>query len=76
MPQQKSARGGMPQYDDLQRSRKRSSGEKIYKRSDELKDEGMPQSKIVTNIRHKMSPYKALQDMLNDNVMKKSNIKE
>ena len=76
MPQQKSAKGGMPQYEDSQRSRKRSSGEKIYKRSNELKDGVMSQSKIVTNIRHRMSPYKTLQDMLNDNVMKKSNINE
>ena len=76
MPQQKSAKGGMPQYDDLQRSRNRSSSEKICKRSDELKDGGMPQCKIVTNIRHRMSPYKTLQDMLNDDAMKKSNIDE
>ena len=33
---------------------------KICKTSDELKDGGMPQSKIVTNIRHRMSPYKTL----------------
>ena len=42
MPQQKSAKGGMPQYDDSQRSRNRSSNEKTYERSNELKDGGMP----------------------------------
>ena len=50
----------MPQYDDSQRSRNRSSSEKISKRSNELKDGGMPQCKIVTNIRYRMSPYKTL----------------
>ena len=74
MPLQKSAKGGMPQYDGLQRSRNRSNSEKICKRFNELKDGGMPQCKIVTNIRHRMSPYKTLQDMLNDDAMKKSNI--
>ena len=76
MPQQKSAKMGMPQYDDSQRSRNRSSNEKICKKSYELKDGGMPQCKIITNIRHKMSPYKTFQDMLNDDAMKKSNINE
>ena len=66
----------MPQYDDSQRSRNRSSNEKNCKRFDELNDGGMPQCKIVNNIRHKMSPYKTLQDMLNDHAMKKYNIKE
>ena len=66
----------MPQYDDSQRSRNRSSSEKICKISNELKDEGMPQCKIVSNIRHRMSPYKTLQGMLNDYAMKKSNINE
>ena len=33
---------------------------KICETSDELKDGGMPQCKIVTNIRHRMSPYKTL----------------
>ena len=76
MPQQKSVEGGMPQYDNQQRSRNRSSSEKIRKRSNELNDGGMHQCKIVTNIRHRMSPYKTLQDMLNDDAMKKSNINE
>ena len=76
MPQQKSAKGGMPQYGNLQRSRNKSSSEKIYKRSYELKDGGMPQCKIVTNISYKMSPSKTLQDMLNDDTMKKFNINE
>ena len=67
---------GMPQYDDSQRSRNRSNSEKIYKRPNKLKDGGMPQCKIVTNIRHRMSPYKTLQDMFNDDAMKKSNINE
>ena len=71
MPQQKNAKGGMPQYDDLQRLRNRSSSEKIYKRSDELKDGDMPQCKIVTNIRYIISPYKTLQDMVNDDAMNK-----
>ena len=76
MPQQKSVKGGMPQYDDLKRSRNRSNSEKICKRSNELKDGGMPQCKIVTNIGHKMSPYKTLQDMLNNDAIKKFNINE
>nr|CAN83191.1 hypothetical protein VITISV_000719 [Vitis vinifera] len=33
----------MPQYDDLQRSRNRSSNEKVRKRSNKLNDGGMPQ---------------------------------
>ena len=49
---------------------------KSAKKSDELKNGGMPQCKIVTNIRHRMSPYKTLQDMLNDDAMKKSNVNE
>ena len=76
MPQQNNAKGAMSQYDDSQRSRNRSSSEKICKRSHELKDGGTPQCKIVTNIRHKMSPYKTLQDILIDDAMKKSNINE
>ena len=31
----------------------------------------MPQCKIVTNIRHGMSPNKTLWDMFNDDVMQK-----
>ena len=34
---------------------------KTCKTSDELKDRGMPQCRIVTNIRHIMSPYKNTQ---------------
>ena len=61
----------MPQYDNSQRSRSRMSSEKVYKRKiDELKDGGMPQCEIVTNIRHRMSPNKTLWDMLNDDAMK------
>ena len=30
---------------------------------------GMPQCRIVTNIRHGISPYKTLWDMLNDDAM-------
>ena len=56
----KNTKRGMPQYDDSQRSRNRSSSEKICKRSNELKNGGMPQCKLVTNIRHKMSSYKTL----------------
>ena len=70
MPQYNSAKGGMSRYDDSQGSRNGSSSEKIYKRSDELKDGGMPQYKIITNRKHRMSPYKTLWDMLNDDVMK------
>ena len=44
---------------------------KSAKRSDELKDGGMPQCRIVTNIRHRISPYKTLWDMLNDDAMQK-----
>ena len=66
----------MPQYDDSQESGNRLRIQKICKRYDEIKDGGMPQCKIVINIRHKMSPYKTLQDMLNDDVMKRSNINE
>ena len=76
MPQQKSAKEGMPQYDESQELGNRSSSDEIYNRSDELKYGGMPQCKMVTNTKHKMSPYKTLQDMLNDNVMKKSNTKK
>ena len=76
MPQQKSAKGGTPQYYDSQKLGNRSSSDEVCNRPDELKDGGMPQCKMVTNIRHKMSPYKTLQDMLNDNVMKKSNTKK
>ena len=61
----------MPQYDNSQRSRSRMSSEKVCKRKiDELKDGGMPQCEIVTNIRHRMSPNKTLWDMLNDDAMK------
>ena len=45
---------------------------KICKTSDELKNGGMPQCRIVTNIRHGISPYKTLWDMLNDDAMKKN----
>ena len=31
----------------------------------------MPQCRIVTNIRHEISPYKTLRDMLNDDAMNK-----
>ena len=61
----------MPQYDNSQRSRNRMSSEKDRKRSGGLKDGGMPQCEIVTNIRHRMSPNKTLWDMLNDDAMKK-----
>ena len=64
----------MPQYDDSQESRSKMSSEKIWKRSHELKDGSIPKCKRVTNIRHRMSLYKTLQDMLNDDAMKKSNI--
>ena len=43
---------------------------KFAKRYDELKNGGMPQCKIVTNIGQRMSPYKTLQDVLNDDAMK------
>ena len=43
----------------------------VCKTSDDLKDGGMPQCKIVTKIRHRMSPNKTLWDMLNDDAMKK-----
>ena len=66
----------MPQYDDSQESGNRLRIQKICKRYDEIKDGGMPQCKIVTNIRHRMSPYKTLQDMFNDNIMKKYNTSE
>ena len=44
---------------------------KIYKTSDEPEDGVMPQCKIVTKIRHRMSSNKTLWDMLNDDAMKK-----
>ena len=44
---------------------------KVCKTSDEPEDGVMPQCKIVTNIRHRMSPNKILWDMLNDDAMKK-----
>ena len=50
----------MPQCDNLQELGNISSSDEIYKRSDELKDDGMPLCKIVTNIRHKMSTHKTL----------------
>ena len=43
---------------------------KICKTSDELKNRGMPQCRIVTNIRHGISPYKTLWDMLDNDAMK------
>ena len=43
---------------------------KVCKHSDEPEDGVMPQCKIVTNIRHRMSPNKILWDILNDNAMK------
>ena len=43
---------------------------KVCKTSDEPEDGVMPQCKIVTNIRHRMSPNKTLWDMLNDDAMK------
>ena len=49
-------------------------GRKICKTSDELKNGGMPQCRIVTNIRHGISPYKTLRDMLNDDAKKKTHI--
>ena len=61
----------MPQCDNLQRSRNRSNSEKNRKRFGGLKDGGMPQCEIVTNIRHRMSPNKTLWDMPNDDAMKK-----
>ena len=63
--------GGMPQYDNSQRSRSRMSSEKVCKRKiDQLKDGGMPQCEIVTNIRHRMSPNNTFWDMLNDDAVK------
>ena len=59
----------MPQYDNSQRSRDRMNSKRICKRSGELKDGGMPQCRIVTNIRHGISPNKTLWDMLNDDAM-------
>ena len=61
----------MPQYDDSQESGNRLRIQKICKRYDEIKDGGMPQCKIVTNIRYIISPYKTLQDMVNDDAMNK-----
>ena len=46
MLQLKSAKGGMPQYDDSQRSRNRLSSEKVHKNPDKPKDGGMPQCEI------------------------------
>ena len=43
---------------------------KSSKGSDELNDGSKPRCKIVTNIRHRMSPNKILWDMLNDDAMK------
>ena len=53
-------RGGMPQYNDSQRSRNRSSSEKVRKRSDKLKDGVMPQCRIVTNIRQNLTKQNTL----------------
>ena len=39
-PSRKALKGGMPQYNDSQRSRNRSSNEKVRERSDKPKDEG------------------------------------
>ena len=61
----------MPQCDDSQRSRDRMNSKRICKRSGELKDGGMPQCRIVTNMRHGISPNKTLWDMLNDDAMKR-----
>ena len=47
------------------------SSEKICRRSDELKDGGMPQCRIVANVGHRMSPNKILWDILNDDAIKK-----
>ena len=43
----------------------------VCKTSDDLKDGGMPQCKIVTSVRHGISPYKTLRDMLNDDAVNK-----
>ena len=40
--QQKSTKEGMPQQDNSQESGNRSNSDEIYKRSNELKDGGMP----------------------------------
>ena len=37
----------------------------------DLRMGGMPQCRIVTNIRHEISPYKTFRDMLNDDAMNK-----
>ena len=44
---------------------------KVCKTSYEPENGVMPQCRIVTNIRHGISPYKTFRDMLNDDAMNK-----
>uniref|UniRef100_F6HXW6 CCHC-type domain-containing protein n=1 Tax=Vitis vinifera TaxID=29760 RepID=F6HXW6_VITVI len=46
-PSRKSAKGGMPQYDDSQRSRNRSSGEEVHKSSIFLQSRGARAMQIL-----------------------------
>ena len=50
----------MPQCDDLKDQEIDQAVRKTAKESNKLKDGGMPQCKIATNIRHRMSPNKIL----------------
>ena len=69
MSQQKSTKGGIPQYNDSQRLINRSNSEKIYKRFDELKNEGMPQQKSAKGVCPSMM---TLKDQEIDRVVRKS----
>ena len=61
----------MPRCRTHKKTRNRLNNEKLHKRSYKLKDGGMPQCRIVTNIRHRISPNKTLWDVLNDDAIKK-----
>ena len=54
----KTLKRGMPQYDDSQRSRNRSSNEKSLQNINELKDGGMPQYDNSQRSRNRMSSEK------------------
>ena len=60
-----STRGDMPQYDDSQRSRNRMSSEKIRKRSDKLKDGGMPSVKTHKDQEIDRVVRKSAKDLMN-----------
>ena len=65
-PSRKTLKGGMPQYDDSQRSRNRSSNERSLQNVNELKDEGMPQYDNSQRSRDRMSSEKVCKKRIDE----------